>query len=132
VTAARAWPTLRRALRLRCPRCGGAPLFEGLTRSRPQCQACGLPFERETGYFIGAIYINYALTVGLAVGGYFALDAWLAPSPGWQVGIWSVFAVLFPLWSFRYSKALWLALDHLVDPGDGPPEWPSDGPRTFP
>ena len=32
------------------------------------------------------------------------------------------FAVLFPLWSFRYSKALWLALDHLVDPTGGEPE----------
>jgi len=86
-----------------------------------RCPACGLPLERETGYFIGAIYINYALTVGLAVAGYFVLDAWWAPSPAWQVGIWSAFSVLFPLWAFRYSKALWLALDHVVDPaGPGP------------
>ena len=49
-----------------------------------RCAVCGLVFERETGYFIGAIYINYGLTVGLALVGYFLLDAWLAPSPGWQ------------------------------------------------
>jgi hypothetical protein len=35
--------------------------------------------------------------------------------------VWGAFAVLFPLWSFRYSKALWLALDHLVDPTGGEP-----------
>ena len=110
---------LRRAIGLRCPRCGGAPLFTGLVRMPSRCPACGLLFEREAGYFIGAIYINYGLTVGLAVGGYFALEAWLAPSPGWQVAVWGAFTVLFPLWSFRYSKALWLALDHLVDPADG-------------
>jgi hypothetical protein len=86
---------------------------------RPRCPACGLLFEREAGYFIGAIYINYGLTVGLAVGGYFLLEAWLAPSPRWQVLVWGAFSVLFPLWSFRYSKAIWLALDHLVDPTDG-------------
>lgn len=133
MTVARAWLALRRALRLRCPRCGAAPLFEGLVRMRSACGACGLVFKRETGYFIGAIYINYALTVGLALGGYFALEAWWAPSVGWQVGFWSLFVVLFPLWSFRYSKALWLGLDHLVDPAEpgGPPSRavrPSRGP----
>jgi uncharacterized protein (DUF983 family) len=86
-----------------------------------RCSACGLVFEREPGYFIGAIYINYALTIGLALAGYFLLEAWLTPSPLWQVGVWGTFAVLFPLWSFRYSKALWLALDHLVDPRGGEP-----------
>jgi uncharacterized protein (DUF983 family) len=88
---------------------------------RERCAACGLVFERETGYFIGAIYINYALTIGLALLGYFLLEAWVQPSPRWQVAVWGTFAVLFPLWSFRYSKALWLALDHLVDPSGGEP-----------
>ena len=112
---------LRRVLGLRCPRCGRSALFTGLVRMAPRCEVCGLVFERETGYFIGAIYINYGLTVGLALVGYFLLEAWLAPSPGWQAGVWGTFAVLFPLWSFRYSKALWLALDHLVDPTGGEP-----------
>jgi uncharacterized protein (DUF983 family) len=119
VDRARVSVALRRALGLRCPRCGLAPLFTGLVRMPLRCSVCGLVFEREAGYFIGAIYINYGLTVLLALGGYFALDAWLAPSPGWQVAVWGVFSVLFPLWSFRYSKAFWLALDHLVDPTDG-------------
>ena len=94
----------------------------------PRCPACGLVFEREAGYFIGAIYINYGLTVGLAVGGYFALEAWLAPSRGWQVAVWGAFAILFPLWSFRYSKAFWLALDHWVDPTDAGGEPRPGGP----
>jgi uncharacterized protein (DUF983 family) len=97
---------------------------------RPRCATCGLPFEREAGYFVGAIYINYGVTVGLALAGYFALEAWLAPSAAWQVILWGTFVTVFPLWSFRYSKALWLALDHLVDPtdaGPGPPGRPRPG-----
>jgi len=94
----------------------------------PRCPVCGLVFERETGYFIGAIYINYGLTVGLALAGYFVLEAWLAPSPAWQAAGWGLFAVLFPLWSFRYSKALWLALDHLVDPGEATGDSDPKGP----
>jgi uncharacterized protein (DUF983 family) len=130
VDGARLAKAVRRGLRLRCPRCGEAPLFTGLVRMRPRCPVCGLQFERETGYFIGAIYINYGLTVGLAVAGYFLLEAWLAPSTAWQVVIWGAFAVLFPLWSFRYSKAIWLALDHFVDPTEGgrPGPGPADAP----
>jgi uncharacterized protein (DUF983 family) len=92
-----------------------------------RCPVCGLVFERETGYFIGAIYINYALTVGLALVGYFVLEVWVSPSPVWQATVWGIFAILFPLWSFRYSKAFWLALDHLVDPTEG--GRPGSGPR---
>jgi uncharacterized protein (DUF983 family) len=112
---------LRRACGLRCPRCGRGALFRGLVRMVERCPVCGLVFERETGYFIGAIYINYGLTVGLALIGYFVLEAWWSPAPGWQATIWGAFAVLFPLWSYRYSKAFWLALDHLVDPTGGEP-----------
>jgi hypothetical protein len=83
---------------------------------RPACPACGLSFEREAGYWVGAIYVNYALTVALALGGYFALAAWTAIGVGTQVALWSAFVIAFPFWAFRYSKALWLALDHLVDP----------------
>jgi uncharacterized protein (DUF983 family) len=83
---------------------------------RERCPACGLGFEREPGYFVGAIYVNYGLTVLTAVGGYFLLELWLGPPVAWQLAVWAPFAALFPLWSYRYSKTLWLALDHLVDP----------------
>ena len=109
---------LRRAGRLRCPRCGEGAIFEGPFRTRETCPVCGLRFEREPGYFVGAIYLNYGVTVGIALAGYFLLDAWRAPGIGWQLALWMPFAAAFPLWAFRYSKALWLALDHLVDPSD--------------
>jgi hypothetical protein len=91
------------------------------------CSSCRLPFEREAGYFVGAIYLNYGVTVLLALGGYFLLQVWLAPPVGWQVGLWAAFAAVFPVWFFRYSKALWLGLDHFVDPG-GPPGGGPEGP----
>jgi len=65
---------------------------------------------------VGAIYLNYGATTLIAIAGYFALDAWLGPPVGLQLLVWGTFAVAFPLWFFRYSKCLWLSLDHLVDP----------------
>jgi uncharacterized protein (DUF983 family) len=87
---------------------------------RARCPACGLRFEREPGYFVGAIYLNYGVTALLMLAGYFLLDAWLHPGTGTQLAVWMAFAVAFPLWFFRYSKGLWLGLDYLVDPVDRP------------
>jgi uncharacterized protein (DUF983 family) len=116
----RAWQVLGRALRLRCPRCGAGALFDGPFRMRPRCPACGLRYEREPGYFVGAIYLNYGVTALLMLGGYFLLDAWLEPGTRVQLAVWVTFAIAFPLWFFRYSKGLWLGLDYLVDPVDRP------------
>ena len=64
----------RRALALRCPRCGRAPLFRGWFRMNVVCAVCDLRFERAQGYWVGAIYVNYAATtVAIAVGGFFLL-----------------------------------------------------------
>jgi len=36
--------------------------------------SCHFKFEREHGFFVGAIYLNYAATVAIAIPGYFVLD----------------------------------------------------------
>ncbi|HEY7677133.1 MAG TPA: DUF983 domain-containing protein [Candidatus Methylomirabilis sp.] len=105
-----------RGVRLRCPRCGRGPLFRGPFKMLHNCPECHLRYEREQGYFVGAIYLNYAATVLVALAGYFLLDAYAGLALGPQVALWGTFCALFPLWSFRYSKGLWLALDHYVDP----------------
>jgi hypothetical protein len=58
---------------LRCPRCG-APRFRGPYDARALSCMRAL-FEREQGYFVGAIYINYAFTVGITIAGFLVLTA---------------------------------------------------------
>jgi uncharacterized protein (DUF983 family) len=113
---ARAARAVRRALRLRCPRCGETPLFRGWFAMARECRFCGLRFERAQGYFVGAIYINYAVTTVIAVGGYFVLWSRAGISTAAQFAIWVPFLVVFPLWFFRYSRSLWLALEYFVNP----------------
>ena len=109
--------SLARGFRLRCPRCGHAPIFRGWFTLLAACPLCGLTFEREPGYFVGAIYLNYAATVLIALPGYFVLDYLFRLSLIGQLVLWGAFCVVFPLWFFRYSKSLWLALDYFIDPG---------------
>jgi uncharacterized protein (DUF983 family) len=104
-----------RALRLRCPRCGRAPLFRGWFTMNVLCPACSLRFERAPGYWIGAIYVNYGVTVAIAVTGFFLLRA-LAGVESGQLTLWVPFVLVFPLWFFRYSRALWLGLEYALNP----------------
>jgi uncharacterized protein (DUF983 family) len=83
-----------------------------------RCQACHLTFEREQGYFVGAIYINYAITVLIMLTGFFVLDYVTQLSLAQQIILWCVFGVVFPLAFYRYSKSLWLSIDCIFDPPD--------------
>ncbi len=107
---------LRRGLRLRCPRCGRGALFRGPFTMHERCPSCGLVLEREQGYFVGAIYVNYAATVGITVAGFLLLDSYSDLSIGTQIVLWSVFGIMFPLFFFRYSRSLWLSIDYVFNP----------------
>ena len=106
------------AVSLRCPRCTEGALFQGFFSMRARCSVCDLVFEREPGYFVGAIYINYTVTAVLTIGGFLILDAYTNVSLALQIALWSGFGIVFPLWFYRYSKSLWLAIDHLFSPED--------------
>jgi hypothetical protein len=80
------------------------------------CLFCRLVFEREQGYFVGAIYINYAATTLLAIAGFLILDYWSSLSLAQQLILWGSFAVVFPLFFFRYSRSLWLSIDYIFNP----------------
>lgn len=109
---------LERAVWLRCPQCGDGALFDGWFAMREHCERCGLRFERESGYFVGAIYVNYAVTAVLCLGVPIALDV-LIGVPLWtQLALAAAIAVLVPLVFFRYSRSLWLGIDHLVTAAD--------------
>jgi uncharacterized protein (DUF983 family) len=75
-----------------------------------------LKFEREQGYFIGAMYINYAATVAIAVPGFFLLDAFAGMTINQQLALWVPFAIIFPLVFFHHARSLWLVFDHFINP----------------
>jgi uncharacterized protein (DUF983 family) len=105
-----------RALRLRCPACGGGKIFRGLFTMHEACAACGRPFQRGPGFFLGSIYFNYSVTGLAVIVIYFAnfFGGWISDTQ--MMVLLTLFALLFPLWFFRYARALWIAFDELWDP----------------
>lgn len=111
---------LKRVIRcsfgLKCPRCAEGKLFEKRFTMFSHCPVCGLKFEREQGYFVGAMYINYGATVFLIFTGYFTFELFTAIPFVVNFGIWGVISAVFPVFFYCYSKSLWLNIDYALNP----------------
>jgi Protein of unknown function (DUF983) len=110
--------TLARGARLCCPVCGRAPVFQSPFRVRPHCPACGALFQREEGFFVGAIMVNVVTTEAAVM---LTAGLWLLASAGGGDGgatmLTLLFAValLFPVAFYHHAWSLWLAGDHIVE-----------------
>lgn len=113
---------LVRALRLRCPLCGGGPVFVSWLRMCPSCPDCGLNFdrEREGGYWVGAYTINLFVTELVFGASFLASLVATWPTPPWTALAWAGLAlvVLFPVLFFPFSKTLFMAVDLTFRPDE--------------
>lgn len=120
----RARVVLSRALRRRCPYCGGGGIFAGWWTLRERCPSCQVQFVREDGYFLGAYALNlvFAEFLGLGIALYLLFGTDLGDLPlGWQMVLAGGLAVIFPILLFPYSRTIWMALDLMFNPpGDDP------------
>jgi uncharacterized protein (DUF983 family) len=103
----------------RCPRCFRGRIFGGWLRMNDPCPVCAQLFEREEGYFLGAMYVSYALGCGVVAIAYFAATAmWPDVSPFLIcLGLFAGYVPMIPI-VFRYSRVIWLHLDYLVSSGN--------------
>jgi uncharacterized protein (DUF983 family) len=110
---------LPRALRLRCPHCGEGGLFRGILAVRSECDRCGLAFFRESGYFVGSMYVNVVLTEIIMAAAYI-FSLFLPPlfHFGWmtEVALWMCAAVVVSLSLTRWTRSFWLAVDFWIEP----------------
>jgi uncharacterized protein (DUF983 family) len=107
-----------RGLAQRCPNCGGRDLFESEHRFRLRraCPTCGLRLERDEGSFLGAMSLNYGVTLVC-----YLLPLLLLYLGGVLSGaVASVLAALgavgFPILCYRSSRTWWLMNYYLVLP----------------
>lgn len=109
-------PTRLSALfRSRCPHCLQGEIFSGFWRMHETCPVCGVTFERETGYFMNAIFFGYLLGFLAVLPVSIALYLLSAPASWFLVGISATLVLLSPL-IFRYARVLWMHLDEVLDP----------------
>ena len=113
MTAVSALPAMLRHL---CPRCRRGRIFRGWLAVYDACPVCGLKFHREQGYFIGAMYVSY----GLSIPPMLALVLILGRLTSWPfawacAGAFVAYLPFVPL-VMRISRVIWIWIDRSVDP----------------
>lgn len=121
---ARIRTVLARALKRQCPYCGGGNIFSNWWSLRERCPSCGVAFDREEGYFLGAYALNLVfaeiLALALALFLLFGTELRNLPLVG-QMVIAGGLAALFPIVLFPYARTVWMAIDLAANPpGDNP------------
>ncbi len=109
---------IARGLGRRCPQCGHKGIFRSWGTLHPACPNCHYRFEREDGYWVGALTINLAvaevLFALLFVGTIFATLPDIAWKPLLVVAL--VTNGIVPILFYPFSKTLWMAIDLYFHP----------------
>lgn len=103
-------------VRNRCPRCHHGKIFENNfaynlkngVKMNSGCSECGLKYERETGFFYGAMYVSYALMSGILIIWFLGDLLWLhLDALSLATMAVSTMLVLFPV-VYRWARIIWL------------------------
>jgi len=111
---------MRGILRALCPRCRRGKIFRRSVWLFPgmyeRCPECGLKFEREDGYFLGAMYISYGLGIGvISVLAVLVWEVFQWPLVKSTVGAIVLFLPLAPVLTWM-ARVLFIYLDQGIDP----------------
>lgn len=104
---------IARGFTRRCARCGSGKLFHHYVTMVPDCPRCGLHFEREHGYWAGALAINI-MSIGalFAVGFLVAMILTVPDVPvGLMLAIFVPLMLIGPIVWYPFSKTIWVAVD---------------------
>jgi uncharacterized protein (DUF983 family) len=105
-----------RGLRLRCPVCGKGKIFSGFFKTYERCPNCHFRYEREEGYYTGAVAINLILTEFVLAAVALPVAASQAVSLPVMIALGVTLPILLPLLFYRLTKSLWMSLDHFIHP----------------
>ncbi len=103
-----------------CPRCRVGKIYQRRLTMFERCPVCDLKFEREQGYFLGAMGVGYVLGLSILAG---LIAIWsYAVFPQWPAykAIMPALVICLPLLPIigRYARIIWINFDRLMDPAD--------------
>jgi uncharacterized protein (DUF983 family) len=109
---------LGRGLIGHCPNCGQGRLFHQWVKMVDRCPRCGLFYERDEGYWTGAVAINTVMTELIFAIVIVTVIVWTWPDiptkPLLIVAL--VLNGIFPLFFYPLSKTIWVAADLILHP----------------
>lgn len=101
----------------KCPSCHRGDYFKNkisynpkkFSEAREFCEVCNHKFEKELGFFYGAMYVSYALSVAFSVATFLFIYVLFPNTPyyGYIIAIPIVNLLAAPL-TFRLSRLIWM------------------------
>lgn len=109
---------------MKCPRCHEGNLFvnknlfplQELHKMPEHCEACGLKFTPEPGFYTGAMYVSYAMNIALFVTSFFTLYVGLKITVVSFILFYGIVLLILSPFIFRYSRTVFLYLFYSYDP----------------
>lgn len=115
-------PSVFRLLQCKCPRCRRGDMFEyknpwqlkHTMKMHKECPVCKQPFNLEVGFYYGASYVSYALTIAFSVATFIAWWVIIGISIDdnrvfYWLGFNSLFLLLLQPYFMRVARTGWLA-----------------------
>lgn len=102
-------------LKMKCPQCHEGDFFlssvydfKNMGKIHENCSSCGCKYSKEPGFYYGAMYVSYGLSVGILVAA-FVLTYLLYPSASPMIYIATLlFALVVSApYVFALSKIIW-------------------------
>ena len=108
-------------MRQLCPRCRRGPIFRRFTLRAwlsmyEHCPVCSLKFDREQGYFLGAMYFSYGLSIVPVLA--LVLMFWRLAGWSFNAALLGAAVAYLPFVPFvvRVSRVMWIYFDRSIDP----------------
>jgi uncharacterized protein (DUF983 family) len=100
---------VRRAIALRCPRCGVGAIFDSRFRMRVFCPQCGIVFWKSEGEWLGPGLIDYSIATASGLVAW-AVLVLAGVSAAAQLGFASLAALVIAAALSRWSRSFWTLL----------------------
>lgn len=98
-----------------CPRCNEGPVFSGVMKMHEKCSNCGFKYEREPGYFLGAMSFSYFIGF-IAILPLFLFLLFKEYSFFLLIALPGVQLLMIAPFLLRFSRLIWLYLDYRMSP----------------
>ena len=114
-------------LKLRCPECKKGIVYRKGMEMNRLCPSCGIKFEREFGYFSGAIWIALLCATPIVLFIMFLFVYFFRDLHPALSGLFAALAFipLVPI-TIRLSRSIWMYFDHEMNPQRKEPDPPDD------
>jgi uncharacterized protein (DUF983 family) len=107
---------LEGVLKGKCPNCENGDIFQTkgniflfrMPLMNDKCKHCAYKFEKETGFFFGAMFVSYAIAVAEMIASLVLFWMFLDLSPLKVFFIIGFIAVVCSSFNFRMSRNIWI------------------------